>query len=268
MNSNGQITPASTNYQVYRINAFDDNYLWALVNNGKCAIVDPGDAAPVRQFLDKNQFELTDILVTHHHNDHVGGIAQLAESFPHVKIFGPNTKRFAMVTEPCEQSDRVTLNNGIELNVLELHGHTIDHIGYYDKHSAFVGDTLFSVGCGRLFEGSPQQMFDAHNKLVALGEDINIYCAHEYTLANIEFALSAEPDNAELHQYKREVERLRATDKASIPTTIKQQLAVNPFLRLAQTSIHQQVIAQFDLSQSSLTPLECFTYLRKWKDKF
>lgn len=261
-------TAAATDYQVYRIHAFNDNYIWALENNGKCAIVDPGDSAPVIKFLNDNQFELTDILVTHHHNDHIGGIETLKRSYPNINVFGPNTERFSMVNRPCVEGDKLTLNNFIELDVFELFGHTIDHIGYFDSKNAFVGDTLFSVGCGRLFEGSPEQMFNAHKKIVALGSHTKVYCAHEYTLSNIDFALAAEPKNSELIQYKSEVETLRKNQQASIPTTIELQLAVNPFLRTDQKSIHNSLIKQFNLQQQTLTDIECFTYLRKWKDNF
>ena len=255
-------------YQVHQINAFDDNYIWAIVKDNKCAIVDPGDSKPVLEFLQTHNFQLTDILVTHHHNDHIGGIDSLIQKFTGVDVFGPQSQRFPMVTSPCVEADKITLQNGVKLKVFELHGHTSDHIGYFDAHNAFVADTLFSAGCGRLFEGTAAQMFEAHKKIVALGDHIQIYCAHEYTLTNIEFALAAEPDNSELIEYQKHVQNLRSVNKASIPTSVKLQLAINPFLRCNQKTIQQNVVKHFDLKVHTLSDLECFTYLRRWKDIF
>ena len=260
----------TNSYQVNQINAFNDNYIWALVSEHKCAIVDPGDAAPVLDFLTKHSLELTDILLTHHHPDHVGGVNTLLEQNPNINVFGPSSERFnAFVNIPCEETSLpLKLNCGIQLHCIELKGHTIDHIGFIDTHNAFVGDTLFSVGCGRLFEGTAAQMHNSLNKLSALSSKTKIYCAHEYTLSNIEFALCVEPNNTALLQYKNKVEQLRQQNKASIPTTIKQELEVNPFLRVHSVEVQKNINHHFELTSENVTNEEYFAYLRQWKDRF
>lgn len=254
-------------YQVSKINAFRDNYIWALVKNDRCAIVDPGDAQPVLDFISINQLTLTDILITHHHPDHIGGIDALIAEFPNVEIFGPATERFSMVTTPC--SDGLTINTklGAELTVFELPGHTIDHICFIDELHAFVGDTLFSGGCGRLFEGTPAQMMKSLNRLGQLPEETHIYCAHEYTQANLAFALTVEDNNPALTNYINEVNAKRDHLEATIPTTIKKELRINPFLRASQPQIKQKIMQHYQLNALP-KDLESFTLLRKWKDNF
>lgn len=255
-------------YQVKTLPAFNDNYIWLLINNQKqCVVVDPGDASPVLEAIATYDLTLTDILVTHHHKDHVGGIASLLAKFPSTNIYGPSTARFPMVTHPCQSGQKITLKAGMHFNVMELTGHTIDHIGFYDESNAFVGDTMFSAGCGRLFEGSAEQMKSALERIVLLGEEINIYCAHEYTLANLEFASAVEPDNQELTRYLSKVQELRAQNKPSIPTTVATQISVNPFLRSHVNAIKQNVKQHFDLSELPDTQ-NCFRLLRQWKDNF
>lgn len=255
-------------YQVKTLNAFNDNYIWLLVNNQKqCVAVDPGDANPVLDAIQEHNLTLTDILVTHHHNDHIGGISALLERFPEINVFGPATKRFSMVTRPSLPNDVINLKAGINLQVMDLAGHTIDHIGFFDEHNAFIGDTMFSAGCGRLFEGSAEQMNMALKRIVALGEQTQLYCAHEYTLANLEFARTVEADNQELENYYSEVTELRAKNKPSIPTTVAQQIKINPFLRAHAPGIAKSVQQHFDLPQLPNEPT-CFRLLRQWKDNF
>lgn len=257
----------SNMYQVVKINAFQDNYIWALVNNGKCAIVDPGDAKPVLQFLHEQQLQLVDILLTHHHPDHIGGVAELKSQFPNVKVFGPNTARFNMVDQPCHHNSASHLNLGITLQVLSLPGHTIDHIGFYDEENLFVGDTLFSAGCGRLFEGTAEQMFQSLNLLTSLPAETKVYCAHEYTLANLQFAKAADDNNPELNNHLSNVEKLREQDEATVPTTIQLEMAINPFLRANELTIKKKIQQTYELAELP-DELECFTLLRKWKDNF
>lgn len=254
-------------YQVSKINAFRDNYIWALVKNDGCAIVDPGEAQPVLDFLEINQLTLTDILLTHHHPDHIGGVQTLIEKFPDAEVFGPATERFSMVTSPCTDDLLIKTKLGAELTVMELPGHTIDHICFVDELHAFVGDTMFSGGCGRLFEGSPAQMHQSLTRLAQLPEETHVYCAHEYTQANLAFALAVESNNDQLAKYISEVELKRSHLESTIPTTIKTELAINPFLRASQNEIKQNLIRHFELSEVP-SDLETFTLLRKWKDKF
>jgi hydroxyacylglutathione hydrolase len=256
-------------YQVIAIPAFTDNYLWALVNNeGYCAIVDPGDALPVIEFLDKHNYTLTDILLTHHHSDHIGGVDALLKKYTNINVYGPSTSRFTMVNNPCTDKENILLTKlNIKLTVMEVPGHTIDHICYFDDDNVFLGDTLFSAGCGRLFEGTPEQMHHSLTKISQLNNNTNIYCAHEYTLANITFALNVDPDNQDLIDYDLFTKQQRANNMSTIPTKLSTQLAINPFLRSSDTQIKQAIKAKFDLT-NSISDQTCFTYLRKWKDSF
>ncbi len=254
-------------YQVFEIKALQDNYIWALVQGTNCVIVDPGQSQPVLDFLIENNLTLTDILLTHHHPDHVAGVEELTTEYPNTQVYGPNTARFKMVNFPCQQGTKVTLNAGIELTVIELPGHTIDHIAYHDDTNAFVGDTLFSGGCGRLFEGTPKQMLNSLNKLSQLPANTKVYCAHEYTQANLAFAKAAEQSNQQLELYITEVSKKREQNQSTIPTTIGQELKINPFLRSNKDEIKRTIQQEFDLGNLPTTE-ESFALLRKWKDNF
>lgn len=255
-------------YKVNKIDAFSDNYIWAITTKEKCSIVDPGNAEPVIDYLLEQNLELTDILLTHHHPDHVGGVKELIQRFPNAQVFAPNNQRFPMVTVLCKDQQKIKLNNNnIELTVISLVGHTLDHIGFHDERNAFVGDTLFSGGCGRLFEGSPVEMHNSLQKLAELPSHTNIYCAHEYTLANLEFACTVEPDNMNLFEYQQLVIRMRNNDISSIPTTIKTELKINPFLRCSSKTIQNNVRENFDICEN-ISEQHTFTMLREWKNNF
>lgn len=249
------------------IKAFTDNYIWAMYTNEHCVVVDPGDARPVMQFLKEHQLTLSAVLITHHHPDHTGGIKALTQAFPELPVFGPNNPSIDGITQPLQEQDVVYLNElQLECFIMEAPGHTLDHIMFYTKGILFCGDTLFSVGCGRLFEGTPQQMTETLNKITRLPDDTMLYGTHEYTQANIEFALAVEPNNEYLKQYKLWVERQIYNNKPTLPTMLKEQLKLNPFLRLNEKNVklYADEFAQNFLKDS----VQVFAALRQAKDEF
>ncbi len=216
---------------VIPIKAFNDNYIWCLRNQTHCAVVDPGDAAPVLTYCQDNQLTLSAIIITHHHWDHTGGIDALLATFPDIPVFGPQNKDIKQITIRLSQSDDLELEQlGVKFSVLEVPGHTLDHIAYYGDIGLFCGDTLFSAGCGRLFEGSPQQMFQSLAKLTALPADTVVYCTHEYTMANIAFAEAVEPNNQALIDYKHWANEQRKKNIHTIPMIIQKDLSLKPSL--------------------------------------
>lgn len=257
----------------HRIPAFNDNYIWLLQHRAGADVyvVDPGAAAPVAQYLKDNSLNLTGILITHHHNDHVGGIKDLQALTP-VPVYGPGTARFSeFVTVPLTESSELRLFNEFAVRILDLPGHTLDHIGYFISPSAqnpllFCGDTLFAGGCGRLFEGTPAQMKASLEQLAALPPDTRVYCAHEYTLSNLRFAVAAEPKNQQLLARLDEVKKLRENHFATVPSTIALERATNPFLRADETSLAESLSEH--VGHSITDPLAVFTATRQWKDSF
>ncbi|CAN0619800.1 hydroxyacylglutathione hydrolase GloB [Burkholderia multivorans] len=269
--------------------AFEDNYIW-LVSDGSDAIaVDPGEAAPVRRYLDERGWRLTAILLTHHHADHVGGVAALIDSQPAdvpLPVFGPAEEAIGVVTRPVAGGARVTLDApALSFDVLDVPGHTRGHIAYFQtagtgaasKGTAgqraasphphvFCGDTLFSCGCGRLFEGTPAQMLASLDALAALPGDTRVHCAHEYTLSNIRFALACEPGNAVLGAWRDDAQARRARGEPTLPTTIAHERAVNPFLRADSAEIRATLEAQ--LHERVSDRLAAFTLIREWKNRF
>ncbi len=250
--------------QIKSIPAFNDNYIWLIQNSDqRCAVVDPGDAAPVLDYLQQHQLTLETILITHHHNDHIGGVAQLVHEFPDLNVVGPKNEPIPTVTHPVEEGMRIELF-AQEFLILDLPGHTLGHIGYLGDGKLFCGDVLFSAGCGRIFEGTPKQMFHSLNKLMTLNDETAVYCAHEYTTGNIAFALAVEPDNQQLHQYRDEVNRLRARKKPTLPTSIMLEKNINPFLRTQAEGVMRSVANRTEKND----PLSVFTALRQWKNEF
>jgi len=186
--------------EVIPLRAFSDNYIWTLRDSSHAAVVDPGDAGPVLEYLRAERLELAAIINTHHHADHVGGNAELLKHY-RVPVFGPHDERIREVTHRVGDGERITLSHfGVEFQVFEIPGHTRTHIAFYGAGMLFSGDTLFAVGCGKLFEGTPQQMYDSLSRLMQLPDDTRVYCGHEYTLSNIRFARAADPDNAALRE--------------------------------------------------------------------
>ena len=252
------------------IKAFADNYIWMVSNGRQALVVDPGDAAPVLAALAQHGLMLTSILLTHHHQDHVGGVAELVQATK-ATVYGPATEALPHCDQSLSEGDKVSISEfGLELSVLDIPGHTAGHIAYEGYVGAtrlvFCGDTLFAGGCGRIFEGTPQQMHDSLSKLAALPAETRVYCTHEYTASNLRFAVAAEPDNQVLMDWQDTVTQQRANDMPTLPSTIGQELLANPFLRCDQATIAKQT------SQWANTPLtttlEVFTQLRAWKNVF
>jgi len=252
--------------QIHGVPAFEDNYLWVIEDGRHAAAVDPGDAAPVADFLDRRGLILTAILATHHHGDHVGGLAELAARGP-VEVFGPASERIAGITRPLAGGERVTVPGlAIELDVIAVPGHTAGHIAYAGKGFVFCGDTLFAGGCGRLFEGTPAQMVGSLATLSALPPETRVYCAHEYTLANLKFARAVEPGNARLAERFLEANELRARGEPTVPSTIALEIETNPFLRAHVPEVAES--AARHAGRALATPLEVFAAVREWKNTY
>jgi hydroxyacylglutathione hydrolase len=245
--------------------AFKDNYIWALRLGRNVAVVDPGDAQPVRDYLSERGLTLSAILITHHHKDHCGGVLDLKTSFP-VPVYGPRHEPVEGLTEPLGEGDTVTLPElGLRFGVLDIPGHTRAHIAFHGGGLLFCGDTLFTAGCGRLFEGTAAQMWASLSKLAALPESTRVFCGHEYTLANLAFACAVEPNNATLSARLARDEKLREEGKPTVPSTIGEEKATNPFLRAE----HPQVIAAARRrGVQSSDPVEVFAAIRQWKNEF
>ncbi len=253
------------------LKAFNDNYIWLVRRGSLAAVVDPGDAAPVLAALQQQRLQLRAILLTHHHNDHVGGVLELVENTGAV-VFGPANERLPRCDRPLVQGDRVALPElDLDLEVLDVPGHTAGHIAYAGRAGGvsplvFCGDTLFASGCGRLFEGTPEQMHDSLSKLAALPSTTQVFCAHEYTLSNLRWALAVEPDNGALKVWNEQAQHLRAEALATVPTTLDLELQVNPFLRTAQSGVAQAAAQHAGRPLS--TQVEIFAALREWKNGF
>lgn len=250
--------------------AFTDNYIWLLQDPGsqRCAVVDPGDDAPVRRWLAAHpQWQLSDILITHHHYDHVNGVESLKQAFG-ARVHGPAGDKIApMIDQTLHDGDILDVL-GMQLRVIAVPGHTLDHIAYYHAPTPLLlcGDTLFAAGCGRLFEGTPAQMHASLQRLAALPERTQIYCTHEYTLANLRFAAAVEPGNRLVGNRLRQVQTLREQAGCSLPSNLALELATNPFLRCAQAEVVASVRRPED--PQTLGTEEVFTRLRRWKDEF
>lgn len=253
--------------QIDPIPAFDDNYIWTLYGERHAVVVDPGEAAPVLAWLNARQRVLSGILCTHHHGDHVGGIAELCAVY-NVPVYAPRAENIAGTTNPVAEGDSVTLPElDVTLGVMDIRGHTRGHVGYLGEGYVFCGDTLFGCGCGRLFEGSMNELHHALQRLAALPDDTRVYCAHEYTESNIRFALVCEPDNASLQQRADETHALRATGRPSVPSTIALEKATNPFLRCAEPAVIRAAQTHGEVAESG-GELAVFSALRRWKDHF
>ena len=251
---------------VIPVRAFADNYVWTIRDDTRAAVVDPGDAAPVVDYLQRERLELVAILNTHHHADHVGGNAELLRRWP-VPVFGPDDSRIPDVSRRLRDGDRITLPHfGIEFEVMEIPGHTRSHIAFYGGGMLFCGDTLFAVGCGRLFEGTPEQMHRSLQRLAKVPDSTRVYCGHEYTLSNIRFAKAAEPGNAALLDLEQRASAQRAKDLPTLPTDIGQEKATNPFLRVNEPQVVESASRYAGTPLSD--PVSVLAAIRDWKNKF
>tara|TARA_B100001057_G_scaffold215136_1_gene215369 strand:- start:151 stop:915 length:765 start_codon:yes stop_codon:yes gene_type:complete len=253
-------------YSVEPIKAYDDNYIWLISTNEGSIIVDPGESKKIIEGIDKNKIDLKAILITHHHFDHTNGLQDLLD-INNFDVFGP-VNNINGINNKVGDSDQFTVI-GIDFEVIEIPGHTLDHIGFYSFNDGdpilFCGDTLFAGGCGRVFEGTYQQMFEALKKISRLPKNTKIYCGHEYTLSNIKFALEVDPNNIKLQNEYKNVQELMKSNKPSLPTTIEKELDINPFLRCDDLDIQKNIVKKFNVDDSEF---EIFTAIRKWKDNF
>jgi hydroxyacylglutathione hydrolase len=250
--------------RIEAIPAFEDNYIWALRHGGTVAVVDPGEAAPVLHFLERTGDRLCAILVTHRHGDHVGGIAELVARHP-APVYGPALEAAEVVTRPLQDGARVALPElEVEFEVLHVPGHTLGHISYYRPGVLFCGDTLFGAGCGRVFEGTLEQMHASLARLAALPADTRVYCAHEYTQSCLRFAATVEPGNPAIAERAARVAGLRAAGRPSVPSPLAEELATNPFLRWDAPAVRAAAAAR--LGHAPADAAATFAAIRVWRD--
>jgi hydroxyacylglutathione hydrolase len=253
---------------VLTVPAFEDNYLWLIHDGVHAAVVDPGDAAPILAALDSHKLSLAAILLTHHHADHVGGVTDLLRRFK-VPVFGPRSESIPTITHSLVEDDVVTIPElRLRLSVLDVPGHTRGHIAYvaHEQGWLFCGDTLFAGGCGRLFEGTPEQMAASLAKLAALPDATQVYCAHEYTLSNLRFAHEVEPGNAALNERIDADKAKRDRGQPTVPSTIGVEKATNPFLRYQEAEILNRLIRDGHIADGE--PIAAFAALRQWKNDY
>ena len=245
--------------------AFEDNYIWLLRDaDGRALIVDPGEAAPVLAALADAPAPHA-ILLTHHHGDHVGGVPELSRHWPGIPVFAPHDERIPFATRRVGDGDRVDIGPW-RFEVLEIPGHTASHIAFHGEGLLFCGDTLFSLGCGRLFEGTPAQMLASLRTLAALPDATRVCCGHEYTVANAAFALAVDPGNAVLRERASQARTMRNAGQPTLPSTLAEERACNPFLRSSETAVRTAVEAHAGRRLDGA--IDAFAELRRWKDGF
>lgn len=251
------------------VRAFSDNYLWLIrapLDPRGTVVVDPGDAAAVNEVLAREGLSLRAILVTHYHSDHVGGVAELSTRHG-AKVFGPAKERMPCAATPLDEGTELKLEDlGLDFHVMAVPGHTLGHIAYHGHGELFCGDTLFSAGCGRLFEGTAGQMLDSLDRLAALPDDTRVYCAHEYTLGNLRFAATVEPGNVAVLETLEAVRALRARDAITLPSSLGHERRINPFLRCREPTVRAAAEAHAGVTLPGAA--DVFAVVRAWKDGF
>ena len=247
------------------IKAYTDNYIWLVSTNEGSIVVDPGESKEILNLIDTNKIDLKGVLITHHHYDHTNGLLDLTNKI-NLEVYGP--KKIEGINNIVEEFDKFSLI-GIDFEVIEIPGHTLDHLAFFSSNNKdpilFCGDTLFAGGCGRVFEGTFEQMFKSLKKISNYPKETKIFCGHEYTLSNLKFALKVDEDNKQLADEYINVKKLISSDIPSLPTNLNKELKLNPFLRCNEINIKNKVIDKFDIIDDEL---EIFTALRKWKDNF
>tara|TARA_Y100000385_G_scaffold291700_1_gene371482 strand:+ start:2504 stop:3280 length:777 start_codon:yes stop_codon:yes gene_type:complete len=250
------------------IKAFSDNYIWLVTTNEGLLVVDPGDAAPVESYLKDNNMSLSNILITHHHFDHTGGVKKLSETNNNLDVYGPTNSIFDGINKELKDGDKINIL-GIDFSIIEVPGHTLDHIAFFAENDGnpflFCGDTLFAGGCGRIFEGTYEQMFESLSKLSELPLNTKVYCGHEYTLSNLSFALKVDKSNNILQVRYTDCVEARNNDIPTIPSTLELEMQTNPFLRHDQKDIQECIMQKNDYLEDP-NNMEIFKALREWKD--
>lgn len=256
--------------QVTYVPAFDDNYIWFIHGlpemqaEKQIIIVDPGDEEPVIAAVQAHSYQPQAIFITHHHGDHTGGVKELVRRYQ-IPVYGPAREKIAEITHPLSEPQTISIKSmGLEFNILDVPGHTKGHIAYYNEQQLFIGDTLFAGGCGRLFEGTAEQMHHSLCKLLKLSDNTLIYCAHEYTQANLNFALHVEPENPELLKRMDETRQLREKRLPTVPSRLKLEKQTNPFLRFDNNRVKSA--AENFAGHALSSPTEVFKTVRYWKD--
>lgn len=250
---------------VVAVAALSDNYIWLIIDkrNRTAICVDPGEAQPVINFLQQEKLALQAILLTHHHYDHVGGVAALLNKMPGIEVYGPNDSRIAELTMPLQENSVLSLL-GCNFHILSTPGHTATHVCIYEPKQGwlFCGDTLFSAGCGRVFDGTLEDLYQSLQKLQKLPDNTKVYCAHEYTRKNLRFASTVEPDNMAI---KEHIKRLPEASACSLPSTIGLEKKINPFFRTEEEKLKKYAHLR---GQEKVDSLSVFKQLREDKDNF
>lgn len=267
-----------TGLSITGIPAFSDNYIWLAANGHRALVVDPGDADVVLNTIRERGLDLETVLITHHHPDHTGGLSKLLDELPDLRIIGPKNPKITQINERVSEGDRIVVLDSLDLQVIEVPGHTLDHIAFFasaenqnsqdnaiEQSLLFCGDTLFAGGCGRLFEGSPSQMHGSLSKLAALDDSTLIYCAHEYTESNLRFAVAVEPNNENLQKRLEDVIKKRADSIPTVPSNLRIELDTNPFLRTNQPELWLTLKRQGHAVNDEVA---AFGLVRRWKDNF
>lgn len=257
----------SDNLDIIALNALRDNYIWTIrqKDSGQCVVVDPGEASVVLDFLKTHDYRLVAVLITHHHWDHTGGVVTLTSQFPDLQVYGPALEPVDGMSTALNDQDSVNIEPmGLNFKTLHVPGHTLGHIALYGHGIVFTGDTLFTGGCGKIFEGTKDQMFNSLNTLTQLSDETMVYCGHEYTEQNLRFALAVEPNNPDVIARMDEVRQLRSENLPTVPATLAYEKKTNPFLRTREESVIKAVQTQFGNEINN--EVDVLFALRQWKN--